>query len=230
MFELELRGIKGISGVPTVQNIYLFPYVPDTTPPRLETVTVLSSKQAILIKYSEAIAPGQVNYLPNFVLTCPLSDPDNSVISASLADNTITVNFAHALKPSNQSYYIETNNLQDLAGNVISPQYKLERFGIYNIQDLDDVTVYPNPLTPKHRQNATFVRFPTDKPGKIAIYSSSGDLVFRSDIGPFSTVNNNVTWKWDLKNNDGRPVSSGVYFYVIEMDGKLKRGKLALVK
>lgn len=229
-FVLELQGIKGISGVLSIQNSYSFPYVPDIIAPILETTSVHPSKEAISIKFSEAIAAAQVNYLPNFVLSCPLSDPDNSIVSATLTDDVITITFAHALKPSNQSYYIETNNLEDLAGNVISPQKKLARFGISDIQDLDNVTVFPNPITPQHAQTVIFVKFPLDKLGKIAIYNSAGDLVYRSDIGPFSSINNNVTWRWDLKNNDGRPVSSGVYFYVIEMDGELKRGKLAILK
>ena len=229
-FELELRNITGISGVQSIQNIYPFPYVLDTAAPMLESVTVLQSKKAISIKYSEALMPAPVNYLPNFVLTCPLSDPDNRIDSAVLTDDTITLYFAHNISASNQSYFIETNNLMDLAGNIISPQYKLARFGINDIMDLGQVTVFPNPITPKHVQNATFVKFPIDKPGKIAIYNSGGDLVYRSDIGPFSNINNNVTWKWDLKNNDGRPVSSGIYFYVIEMDKEIKRGKLALIK
>ncbi|MDD2228065.1 MAG: S8 family serine peptidase [Candidatus Cloacimonetes bacterium] len=229
-FVLELRNISGISGVQSIQNVYTFPYVPDTIAPMLVSVNVLQNKKGISIKYSEDMALAPVNYLPNFVLTCPLSDPDNSIDSAVLADDTISLYFAHDISASNQSYYIETNNLEDLAGNTISPLYKLARFGLNDIGDLDQVTVFPNPITPKHIQNATFVKFPTGKPGKIAIYSNGGDLVYRSDIGPFSNINNNVTWRWDLKNNDGRPVSSGIYFYVIEMDGKIKRGKLALIK
>jgi len=43
-------------------------------------------------------------------------------------------------------------------------------------------------------------------------------------------VNNKLTYSWDLKNNDGRPLSSGIYFYVVEMDKEIKRGKLAIIK
>jgi len=55
-------------------------------------------------------------------------------------------------------------------------------------------------------------------------------LVFQDDIGPFSVENNNITYTWNLRNNNQRPVSSGIYFYVVEMGGKIKRGKLAIIK
>ncbi len=229
-FILELRDLKGSTGVQAVITSYPFPYVPDIIAPAIEEVHVLTSKQGIILKFSEAIAPAQVNYLPNFVLTNPVSDSDNSIISAVLDDDEITISFAHKLEPSNQAYYVETNNLQDLAGNVISAQFKLARFGVFDVNDLDDVTVYPNPITSDDIQTATFVRFPADKQGSICIYNNAGNLVYKNSIGPFNPQSNNVAWRWNLKNNDGRPVSSGIYFYVIEMDGKIKRGKLAIIK
>ncbi|MDD3869278.1 MAG: T9SS type A sorting domain-containing protein, partial [Candidatus Cloacimonetes bacterium] len=102
--------------------------------------------------------------------------------------------------------------------------------GIQNLNNLDHLNVFPNPVTSKHPQEATFINFPLNKKGKIAIYNSGGQLVFKDDIGPFFEGSNNITYTWNLKNNDQRPVSSGVYFYVVEMGGKLKRGKLAIIK
>jgi len=42
-------------------------------------------------------------------------------------------------------------------------------------------------------------------------------------------VVNNIDWSWDLKNNNGLKVASGVYFFVVEMDGKTARGKIAII-
>jgi hypothetical protein len=53
--------------------------------------------------------------------------------------------------------------------------------------------------------------------------------VYKSAIGPFNPDNNRITWRWELKNNSGQKVSSGIYFYVIEMDGEIARGKLAVI-
>ncbi|MDD4309895.1 MAG: S8 family serine peptidase [Candidatus Cloacimonetes bacterium] len=227
---LELRNLTGGTGVDFLQNRFGFAYEEDISAPQIETVTVLDSKQGIVIKYSEELASAPVSYLPNFVLTCPDNDPDNNVVSAILTADIITINFAETLKHTNGAYYIETENLTDLAGNMISPQHKLVRFNLASVAKLKDVNVFPNPVTHKHTQEAIFTNFPTGKDGNIAIYNSAGNLVFKSAIGPFNAVSNNVTWTWNLKNNDRRPVSSGVYFYVIEMGGDIERGKLAVIK
>ncbi len=230
LFVIELRGLSGISGVDIEDSLYSFAYTPDVIAPEIIEVMVLPSKQAISIKYSEELSPGATSYLPNYLLTCPQNDADNAVVSASLDVDTITIGFAHPLKHSNYAYFLETNNLSDLAGNLVSPQHNLARFNIQTISNLKNLTVFPNPVTPKHNPAATFVNFPVDKPGKIAIYNSAGNLVFTQNIGPFTLQSNNITWTWDLKNNDGRPVSSGVYFYVVEMNDEFKRGKLAVIR
>jgi subtilisin family serine protease len=230
LFVLELRNVTGGTGVAPQQLFYSFPYEADVTSPEVESVTVLSSKKAIAIKYSEELAPAPVSYLPNFIFTPHQNDPDNTIVSATLDVDVITITFAHELKQSNAAYFLETNNLTDLSGNMVSPQHKLVRFAVQDLKNLKDLTVYPNPITYKHPQEAIFVNFPPNKAGKIAIYNSAGNLVYKANIGPFTLINNNITWAWNLKNNDDRPVSSGVYFYVVEMDGEFKRGKLAIIK
>jgi subtilisin family serine protease len=230
LFVLELRNVTGESGVAPDFNTYSFAYEEDTIAPEIAEVSVLPSKQGITIRFSEELDPGPAAYLPNYLLTCPQNDLDNSVISAVLNEDAVTIGFAHPLKHTNSAYYLETNNLLDLAGNLISQQYKLARFNVQEISNLKNLTVYPNPVTPKHVQAATFVNFPLGKTGNLSIYNSGGSLVYKTKIGPFSTGNNNITWTWDLKNNDGRPVSSGVYFYVVEMNDEFKRGKLAVIR
>lgn len=47
-------------------------------------------------------------------------------------------------------YYLEVNNITDSAGNLISPQGNLVRFSIQNLDNLENLNVYPNPVTSKH--------------------------------------------------------------------------------
>ncbi len=230
LFVLELRNVTGPSGVAPVENTYSFAYESDITSPEIVGVSVLPSKQGILIKYSEELDASSASYLENYVLSCPLNDPDNKVISASLDNDQITLGFAQQLKFSNQPYYIITENLCDLAGNLISSQHKMASFSIQDLSNLKNLSVFPNPVTPKHTQEVRFINFPTGKTGQLAVYDASGNLVYKSKIGPFNVVNNKLTYSWDLKNNDGRPLSSGIYFYVVEMDKEIKRGKLAIIK
>ena len=230
LFVLELRNIYGISGVEPETPFYYFAYIEDIIPPEITGVKVLPSKQEITIQFSEEISSSSALYPANYNLHCPKNDPDNKIVSVSHSVDTVTIKFAEKLKFSNYAYYLEVNNITDLAGNLISPQGNLVRFSIQNLDNLENLNVYPNPVTSKHSPQVTFINFPVNKKGKIAIYSSSGQLVFQDDIGPFSVENNNITYTWNLRNNNQRPVSSGIYFYVVEMGGKIKRGKLAIIK
>ena len=230
LFVIELRNITGISGVDPVQNFYLFAYQEDVLPPKISGVNVLASKQGIIVTFSEEISPASASYLGNYALHCPQNDPDNKIVAVAHSIDTVTITFAEKLKFTNYAYYLEINNINDLAGNLISLQGNIARFGIQNLNNLDHLSVFPNPVTSKHPQEATFINFPLNKKGKIAFYNSGGQLVFKDDIGPFIEGSNHITYTWNLKNNDQRPVSSGVYFYVVEMGGKVKRGKLAIIK
>ncbi|MEN6444448.1 MAG: S8 family serine peptidase, partial [Candidatus Cloacimonas sp.] len=230
LFVIELRNLTGISGVEPIQMSYSFPYQEDVIPPEILSVNVLPSKQAILVTFSEEISPNPALHLANYILHCPQNDPANQIDTLAFSVDKVTITFTQRLQFSNYAYYLEINNLTDLAGNLILPQGNLARFGIQNINNLDHLNVFPNPVTPKHPQEAIFINFPVNKKGKIAIYSSSGQLVFKDELGPFIEGSNNITYTWNLKNNDQRPVSSGVYFYVVEMGGKFKRGKLAIIK
>jgi len=120
-------------------------------------------------------------------------------------------------------------NVRDLAGNPIIPQYSTTRFYMSNNHDLKNLVVYPNPVRFNDLQ-CHILNFPAGKRGHIKIYDSSGNLVRSSAIGPFNPEINNIDWIWDLKNNDGKLVSSGIYFYVVEMGGNIARGKIAIIK
>lgn len=230
LFTLQLHNLTGATGVPLASETATFPYLSDTEAPQIISVSVLPSHREISIKYSEELSPEPVNYLPNFVFTPNQNDTDNRIVSAALSTDTITLGFAEPLKFSNQAYFVETRNLTDLAGNLVSSQFNIARFSLTDIRDLDKLTVFPNPVTPKHYPEARFIHFPPHKKGDIAIYNSVGDLVFQSPIGPFDPNINNLTYIWNLKNNDGIAVSSGVYFYVVKMGSELKRGKLAIIR
>jgi len=92
---------------------------------------------------------------------------------------------------------------------------------------LSKLVVYPNPTYLRNGDNEiNFTNFPLNSRGKISIYTKSGDLVFTKKIGPFYGVDN---FSLDLKNNNGQKVSSGVYFYVINMGDSEKKGKIAVL-
>jgi hypothetical protein len=92
-------------------------------------------------------------------------------------------------------------------------------------KDLSEVVVYPNPFRADKNKasKVTFFRL-TDKV-TIRLYDISGHLVRvieKNIAGP--------SMGWDLTNEHGQAVASGVYIYIIKSDTEEVRGKIMLMR
>src|SRR4051812_13500526 len=75
---------------------------------------------------------------------------------------------------------------------------------------LSNLTVFPNPFRPT--QGDTTVTFDgITGGGTLKIYNTAGRLVFEKGVDSSST-----SFVWDVKNNAGKPMASGMYIYFIE--------------
>lgn len=229
LFTLHLHNVKGASGIPASDIAYHFPYVQDLEAPRVVDANILPQYRSVEISFNETIQAESAQYLGNYTLNCPANDAQNQIVSILAEDNRIIVELAHALKYSNEAYFIQIVNVCDLRGNLISPLHNLARFALRDITSLDNVIVFPNPMHRRQHSEIVFMNFPAFKTGKIAIYDASGALVYKSNIGPFNPENNRITWRWNASNQDDKPVSSGIYFYIIEMNDERVRGKFAII-
>jgi len=229
LFTLSVHGLRGTSGIEIVHNEYHFPYIADMDPPRIVDVLLTDNNKAVKIIFSEDLEPLSATHLGNYSLHGPDNDPDNSIATVSADQNIVTLSFAKALKHSNNAYFVRVENVADLFGNRISPLHNLARFAVRDFSDLKDLVVFPNPFRHTLNSEILFMNFPTQKKGRIAIYDAVGSLVFKADIGPFNPENNNIIWRWDATNSSGKRISSGIYFYVIEMDNQRARGKFAVI-
>ncbi|RLD18729.1 MAG: hypothetical protein DRI36_00690 [Caldiserica bacterium] len=104
--------------------------------------------------------------------------------------------------------------------------------------------VYPNPV--KDSVACIKVAIPGDSTTlddsvevKVKIYNLAGEEVWSKtatlkkgygpgDDDPHYSGENVIMW--DLTNNGGEKVASGVYFYIIEVEGKKLKGKFAVIK
>ncbi|MEW5768658.1 MAG: T9SS type A sorting domain-containing protein [bacterium] len=99
----------------------------------------------------------------------------------------------------------------------------LTTFGLFIAKDLDDVVVYPNPFKSEGHNVIRFEMLTDDV--TIRIYNIAGELV---------RIEEDITtgyFDWDAKNDSGEKVVSGVYIYIITDDeGRIKKGKLAIIR
>ena len=84
---------------------------------------------------------------------------------------------------------------------------------------------YPNPFNPE-----TEIRFylPQKENIQVTVYNSLGQLVIKLFDGQLSTGQHMV--QWHGKDQSGRPVSSGLYFYQLATEKKTLVGKMIMMR
>jgi hypothetical protein len=122
---------------------------------------------------------------------------------------------------SKETYYFALKAI-DTVGNTSgisnSPSMVVERG-----TDLSEVRTYPNPWTKDSGFAAIYITHLTEK-AKVRIFTINGELVktLTEDAGIAT---------WDMTNEDGNEVASGVYVYLATDDaGHKKTGKIVIIK
>jgi hypothetical protein len=89
--------------------------------------------------------------------------------------------------------------------------------------DFSAVRVFPNPWRSDQHQGRNVVLDHLPEGSNVKIFTVSGHLV--KSLTPAA---NSVSW--DLTNNKGEIVASGVYLYLIKAGDQTNKGKLILIK
>ena len=145
----------------------------------------------------------------------------NYIDSTGIDNNFQTVHerILENLEP-NQTYHYRIVSLDTAGLLAYSPD------STFTTGQPGGINVFPIPFVANQNFQTGFISF-TNLPvnGKIVIYDLLGEPVFK-------TTNVNPVYRWNVKNNAGRDVQSGLYLYVIR-DGKnkkVKSGKLIIVR
>ena len=96
-----------------------------------------------------------------------------------------------------------------------------------NVQEADILTAqnYPNPFNPE-----TVINFsiPTNGNVEVSVFNVKGQKIATLSNDYYKSGNHSLTWHG--KDNDGRSVGSGIYFYRIKTDENAYTGKMMLIK
>ena len=103
--------------------------------------------------------------------------------------------------------------------------YKRQKSDNINLNVFNLSSNYPNPFNP-----ATMISYniPESSYIKIDIYNSIGGIVRYLYSGQRDQGYHSIMW--NSKDNSGKPVSAGLYFYSIRSDNHILSGKMLLVK
>ncbi len=127
------------------------------------------------------------------------------------------------------SHWVEVKNSRvHPYENIVSA--RVTNFGVYMLigqiipANFDTLVVYPNPFKPiRGDTEITFDGLPPNT--TIRIYDISASLI--KEIENISTGE----FKWDVQDNYGRDIPSGIYIYIVSSDEGMKKvGKIAIIR
>jgi len=226
VYEMIISGLEGINGVDMASNTYEFEFKLDVTAPEITGYSIRSDK-SITLNFSELMDSITVTDLSNYSLDSPITYQDIRISELIFADSSVVIEFSKELEVSQECYTIITNDVKDNSGNNIRNDKNKCRFNLTEISSLKYVEAVPNPLITKDFDRISFINIPLDKEGKILIFDVSGVLVFEDTISPLNNFKNKYIWY--AKNNSGKKVSTGIYFYIIKIGKELKKGKIGII-
>ncbi len=222
-FSLHFHHLISEYGLPVEDHTIEIAFQVDSEAPYLLESKVLNPR-SISLKFSELLDERSINNPSfNFIIESAFPEINYNVISASLSDSTIYLELDNELLQSLKKYWINFPQIYDLAGNKILNNQGRCSLSLTEIRDLSFMVVYPNPLKLKEFEEVRFVNLPENQKGEVKIYNIAGELVFTSKIEQSSE------FIWDVKNNHGQSLSSGIYFYLLRIGDQLKKGKIVVI-
>lgn len=220
-FSIEIRNIEGFYNTPMSDIDTTFQFEEDVKRPAIAASSLLSNKQ-VKITFTEYIDSTSALNLENYLLLFP--DNFEGEITDILHDNDeIILSFSESFKPNSEAYFIKIFNLKDLAGNYILPGQNIIKI-LNPITNLKNVIVYPNPVRPENESIIHFDNLPTNGDVTLFIYNFAGEPVIKSKS--LSETDNSC----NLRNDSGKELASGIYFYLIKFNNEISKGKIAIIR
>lgn len=180
--------------------------------------------QTLLLYFSQPLDPNSAIKIENYII-----EPDIFVKQAmlDLKDSSIvvlTLDSSFPVVALGQSYTITVKNLKNKFGIPIKSGQGSQVSLVFFKADLSEVLTYPNPCRLTAGQtNIMFANLTRE--ATIKILTSTGEV-----IREIRETDGNGGVEWDLKDENGELVSSGIYLYYVTSDGHTKIGKLAIVR
>ncbi|MEJ2054136.1 MAG: T9SS type A sorting domain-containing protein, partial [Calditrichaceae bacterium] len=221
MDTVVVSNIFDTQGVPVDKSFdrIMLNYTVQYPEPYIQSRKVLDRK-TIELTFSEPMLRGDLLNTENFRFypageaeAIQLVDSVNTVIHVQVSENS-------RIGALGFETYLILQNMHSEKGVLLNESKKI--YLNEEISDLHNTIIYPQPVKPQHNL-LTFAGLPENV--SIYIFDMNGRLV--------KTIKESTYYggiQWDLKDENDRPVHSGVYLYRIVHSGEEKLGKLVIVR
>jgi subtilisin family serine protease len=201
-------------------SVLVFMFVPKEKEKPYVQEWRFDSARILYIKFNVSMDIGTVLEPDNFEL-----EPSGNVLEIE-AKAQSTQEFY--LKLSHDTYdigagvttYLVMTNIKNYQGDLLEEGNRIALIAAPS--DIEDMIVYPQPITPEN----DWMMFAKIAPGtSIKIYDTNGHF-----IAALQEEDQNGGVRWDLHDQAGRRVSTGVYIYYATFDNQIKLGKFSIVR
>lgn len=190
---------------------------------------------------------GQTKFENNISLIIPYSDEDND----GIVDGTdikekdvrlyymkndsgewIEIKTMSIIPDSSSKYALSFSSIEKKGNYILASVNHFTLFGLfYKAPSANlNVIVYPNPYKPYDGDSTTgyagsgIIFDGLTKDVKIRIFTISGRLVREIDI------TTDGSFQYDVRNDEGEELASGVYIYIITNGREISKGKFAIIR
>lgn len=211
------------TAIDTSRNSATFRVTGEQKAPYLVSAALVGQNQ-VRLEFNAPIDAASASQVENYVI-----EPNIKIsgASSSPADPKIVIlqiDSSSPIGPFGIEYIITVRNVKSQRGRAI-------RFGegdtislIFSNSDLSNIFVYPNPYRSHSAQDYVTIAGLT-REATVRILDASGRL-----IRTLQETDGNGGLRWNLKDESGGLVPSGIYVFYVVGDGAKGVGKLAIVR
>jgi len=203
---IMINGVFNINEIPIDKKHNTQPLVFNENPqePYVDGVQIID-RYHIRILFNQSMLRGSLLTMENYSL-----EPSGLVLSVTIEDSLnkqiiLSLDKESLVGALGQPGYLIMNNLESINNIVLTESNKINLY--IEADDLGDFVIYPQPVRPSHRE-VIFAKLPKDV--EIDIFNLSGikirSLKENSQYGGI---------RWNLRDENGYDVRSGIYFYEI---------------
>ncbi len=223
-YKIHVRDVFDHDGAPidTLRNSVVF-RVDDIIPSPYLVRAERVKSNVIYLYFSQALDPRIAARIENYRIepAIPIEsvelDPEDESVVMLLIDDSVPIGALGV------NYIITVSNVQNQSGIAIEPGQGSQTSFFFYRQDLSDVFTYPNPY--RFDEGSGFITFANlTKEATIRIMTMSGAV-----IRTIYETDGNGGVVWDLKDEKGESVSSGVYLFYVSNEKEHKIGKFAVI-
>ncbi len=188
----------------------------------LEVAEYLGSNR-IGLRFSAPVSEPGGSSIANYAVEPGFSVASASVDTSDRQNVYLQVADGYAIGATGVQYLVIARNLVSTDGRMLDESAGNRAALLFRADNLKNVYVYPNPCRASAGEHPTFANLTSS--AVIRIYSMEGRFVRR-----LTEDNRDGGVTWDLRDEQGRAVPSGIYVFEVESGKKKKRGKFAVVR